>query len=155
MGLSPWFHVLKPHFSGLPLDSALLWGSFWVSSLLSWPKAVEKYFLSSFLIINFFRKPPETRGRELCSHGTASKRRVLAKWGHAGCYSRWTSSPFCFVRGLGSEMGEKTWHMPVSNEKGSVAFVGAGCGGMRIVLTREYWEMDKCRSLSCQSKLLS
>lgn len=40
-------------------------------------------------------------------------------------------------------------------QKGSIAFVRTDCGGMHIVLTREHWEMDKCRWFSCQSKLLS
>lgn len=64
-----------------------------------------KYFLSLFLIINFL-KPPETRRRELCLHRTTSKCHVVAKLGHAGCYSRWSSSEFSFVRESVSEMGE-------------------------------------------------
>lgn len=84
----------------------------------------------------------------------------LAKWGHAGCYSRWTSSLFCFVRGSESETGRKNVTHASLKQKRSIALVRADCGGMHIVLTWEHWEMDKRRwfrntLLCCQSKPLS
>lgn len=82
----------------------------------------------------------------------------LAKWGHAGCYSRWTSSLFCFGRESGSETGGKMWHVPVLNKKGellSPKWAVEACTLFWSERTGELVNLNGYEALlSCQIKLL-
>lgn len=111
-----------------------------------------KHFLSLFLRKNFLKPPERIRGK-LILHRTTSKCDVVAKLAHVGCYSRWSSSQFSFVRVWVWNGGNVT-HASFK-QKGSTAIVRRNCGDMHIVQTSEQREMDKCQWLTCQSKLFS